>query len=78
MPAGTKDKRCCILYPGDICIGDTKLCSNFRDAQRDREEVESVPCPPKEACQEHEPLVTVQFTEDGDGIPKSTLCLMSK
>jgi hypothetical protein len=36
------------MYPRDITILDTKILCDFRDRQRDGEEIKGIPCPANE------------------------------
>lgn len=60
-------------YPGHGLVSGVEFGGNFRDTERDGEEIECIPGPAEEANDEHKPLVQGQFAQDGKRTPEFDL-----
>ena len=52
-------------YPRDGCVVGFESLSYSSYVQRNCEEIKCIPSPSQKAHEEHEPLVTIEFTKDG-------------
>lgn len=60
-------------YPRYIRVRYTKVRRDFRDGQGHREEVKRIPGPAQETRREHEPLVSSELPQDGNGVSQFVL-----